>query len=104
MIGKSLKSLRNVQNLTPSRLKGNQIDFAKGVAGFTNLRSLHILVGDSTEDEEFLRISAKILEKIQKGVGKVWKAHYPDVPKPKIHILVIPALTAKRHKIDALKW
>jgi hypothetical protein len=49
-------------------------------------------------------MSTKILEKIQKDVWKVWKAHYPETPKPKIHIMVIRAFTAKQYRIDGLRW
>jgi len=52
-----------------------------------------------------LRISAKILEKIQKDVSMVWKANNgPDMPKPKVYIKVIPAFTAKQYRIDGLRW
>lgn len=87
-------------------IKGDTVEFAKGVSCFPRLESLHVLVGDGKEDEKYSKASTKILERIRELVSKVWKVNNGpyDRPRPNVHIKSIPAPTAKQFKIDELEW
>jgi len=102
----SLKQFCKANSCISHRIKGDKVEFVKAVSGFTGLRSLHILVSDSKEDEVYTQASASILKRIEKLLSKAWDINNGpyEIPRPNVQIKVIPAFAAKLFKIDGLIW
>lgn len=76
---------------------------ARAVARLKNLQDLTFIMGNCTEDRDFVGDLAAYQTLVQREIGVIWKCYNAD-PAPKVRIQLVDYVWAKKLRIGGLKW